>query len=211
MFLFQISNYDDLNLDAETEELLRQRLEAHSRQVAPGIWSVTDHLNARFSEGPGREKRRVRYRIYGVLLIVLGVFTLVPGLMEPRIPALILAGGFAILVGLSEFCLVRERKAAPIPSPCQREAKTLLEGRRAVDWSKSRVKVQFDEAGMEIGSGEVREVIPYHKITGLFETEHLWLFIYEGEKALLLQKKDLVAGETDAFSSYVLPKISAAD
>ena len=33
MFLFQISSYDDSALDDETEELLRQRLETHSRRT----------------------------------------------------------------------------------------------------------------------------------------------------------------------------------
>ena len=85
-FIFHITNYDDPALDAEAAELLRQRLEAKSRQTVPGMWRVTDRLNARASKGPGRETRR-RYRVYGVLLMALGVFALVPGLMEPQIPA----------------------------------------------------------------------------------------------------------------------------
>ena len=126
MFLFQITGYDDPILDTETQDLLCQRLETQSRRAAPGIWKLTDSMDAYAAKGVGREKRAVRYRIYGLFLIILGVFILVPGLMEPRTPALIWAGGFAIFAGVFEFCLVRKRKAPGIPSACQKEAKLLL-------------------------------------------------------------------------------------
>lgn len=202
MFLFQISGYDDLALDAETEELLRQRLEAHSRRVMPGMWKVTDSLNAYAAKGPGREKRRLRYRIYGVFLLALGVFALVPGLMEPR-PSLILAGGFAILSGFIEFLLVREKKPQSAPAACRKEAQRLLAGLRAVDWSKSQTRISFEDADMTISGGEKKESIPYQKFENIFETERLWLLLYDGEKALLLQKADLISGGDEEFSRFI--------
>ena len=36
--------------------------------------------------------------------------------------------------------------------------------------------------------------------------KHLWLLIYGSEKALLLQKKDLICGDVDLFASYLLKK-----
>lgn len=153
VFLFQISNYDDLHLEAETEELLRQRLEAHSRRTIPGIWKVTDALN---SLCRSHKKRRVR-----------------------------------------------------IPAFCKKEANTLLEGRRAVDWSQNPVKISFDNAGMTVCAAEdqEQEIVAYDKIVDIFETEHLWLLIYGNEKALLLQKKDLISGNAATFSSHILQKI----
>lgn len=64
---------------------LDKRLELHSRRTMPGLWSVTDRLNSmpRASEAV-LKRRQVRYRIYGVVLLVLGLFLLIPGLMEPR-------------------------------------------------------------------------------------------------------------------------------
>lgn len=208
MFLFQISNYDDTVLDAETEELLRQRLEAHSRQTVPGMWKLTDSTNAYATKGPGREKRKEGYRIYGILLIALGIFALVPGLMEPRIPTLICGGGLAIFAGVLEFCLVNKKKAPKVPVVCQKEAKSLLEGRRAIDWTKNLVKINFDEAGMTIFSDKVKEIISYDKIKSVFETEHLWLLVYNEKKALLLQKKDLISGHTNEFLPYIRQEIS---
>ena len=207
MFLFQISNYDDPALDTETPKLLHQRLEEHSRRTVPWMWKVTDRLNAHAANEPGRETRRTRYRVYGVFLLALGVFALIPGLMEPRMPALIGAGTLAIVSGVLEFCLARKRKPRAVPKACQKEAEELLSGRRAVDWSKTQMKVCFDENGMTASDGKKQEVVPNDKITGIFETDHLWLVVYDGEKALLLQKKDLIEGAAEEFFSYLLHKI----
>ena len=204
-FLFQITNYNDPALDAEAAELLRQRLEARSRQVMPGMWNVTDKLNARAAKGPGPERRR--YRVYGVALLALGVFALVPGLMEPKIPSLIAAGGFAAVMGVWCLCL-RERTPLRPPSSCKRGAAELLAGRRAVDWEKAAAAVRFDGNGMTASAQKNREAVPYGDMTGIFETARLWLLVYGGEKALLLQKKDLASGEAAAFLPVLRDKIN---
>ena len=208
MFLFQISNYDNPALDMETAKLFQQRLEAYSRRTVPLVWNVTDKLNAHTAKRPSREVRRVRYRVYGVLLLALGIFALVPGLMEPRTPSLILVGAFAIIVGLLEFCLVRQKKPLSIPASCQKEAQEFLAGRRAIDWSKTIVKACFDENGMTVSDEKKQEVVQYEKMTGLFETKNLWLLIYADEKGLLLQKRDLISGDVSDFSSYLHCKIT---
>lgn len=84
-----------------------------------------------------------------------------------------------------------------------------MEGRRAVDWSKAQQKIVFDETGMRFNPEAAQETISYDGISGIFETEHLWLIIYHKDKALLLQKRDLTIGDPDTFSSYILRKISA--
>lgn len=206
-FLFQITNYNDPALDAEAAELFCRRLEAKSREVLPGMWRVTDRLNAQAAKGPGRETRRRRYRVYGALLMVLGVFALVPGLMEPRIPSLIAAGGFAAVMGVWCLCL-RERTPLRPPSSCKRGAAELLAGRRAVDWEKAAAAVRFDGNGMTASAQKNREAVPYGDMTGIFETARLWLLVYGGEKALLLQKKDLASGEAAAFLPFLRDKIN---
>ncbi len=204
MFLFQISNYDEPALDVETAQLLCQRLEAHSRRALPGMWKVTDSMNKYAGEGPGRRKRRGRARVYGVILIALGIFVLVPCLVEPREPTLILVGAVAIIAGLFSLFLTRKEKTDVVPASCKKEAEKLLEGRRAINWNNANSKVEFDEKGMTISSGENRETVSYNQISEMFESKHLWLLIYGREKALLLQKKDLVSGDADLFTSQIL-------
>ena len=200
-FIFRVSNYDSSELETETAELLRQQLEARSRQAAPGVWRVTDRLNAHAAKGPGRRTRQ-RYKVYGVILIALGVFALVPGLVEPRIPGLIVTGTLAIVWSIWSVSL-RERKPLRPPASCRKEAAELLAGRRAVDWSKASTEVRFDETGMTVSAGENREAVPYEDMTGIFETERLWLLVCGGERALLLQKKDLIAGTAEEFLPYL--------
>ncbi|MBD5149122.1 MAG: YcxB family protein [Oscillibacter sp.] len=209
-FVFHLSGYNDPALDGETVRLLVQRLEAHSRRAAPGIWAATDKLNAYAAKGPGREKRRTRYRVYGVLLLALGIFVLVPGLMEPRTPVLIGAGLLAIFSGILEFRLVRERKPPAPPASCKREAADLLKRRRSIDWSlpENRTELRFDGAGLSISAGEQAETVSYGDMTAIFETERLWLLLYGGEQAVLLQKKDLTTGDAAEFLPYLREKIA---
>lgn len=207
-YVFRLSNYDADGLKEETAWLLQQRVEAHSRQAMPGMWKITDKLNSRKKASPEElARRRKRYRIYGVFLLVLGIFALVPGLMEPRVPGLIGAGAAAIVVGLIEFCLSGKRKPPAPPLYCRQMAEELLAGRQAVDWSGVRGEVRFDESGVTLSTGEERETTSYQALTGVFETERLWLVMDEKNTALLLQKKDLVSGEAEAFLPYLQGKI----
>lgn len=203
-FVFRVSNYDAPELESETAGLLRQWLEARSRQVMPGMWKVTDKLNAHAAKGPGIGKRR--YRVYGVILIALGIFALVPGLMEPRIPSLIVTGGFAALMGVWCLCL-RERRPLQPPASCRREAAALLKARRETDWDALRAEVRFDEAGWFVKTAEGESRTAYEDLRSVFETERLWLLVGGTEQALLLQKKDLVSGEAGDFLPYLQGKI----
>lgn len=208
MFLFQISAYDDPALADEIAELLHQRLEAHSRQVMPALWKATDKLNTYTDREPKQEKRQVRYHICGFFLIALGIFVLIPGLVKPRTPALILAGGLAIMCGISNLFLANKKRVPQIPASCWKEAGMLLEKQRTVDWSKVVAKVCFDETGLTVSTGEKQELVPYDKISDVFEADHLWLVIYNKDVALLLQKKDLILGETTEFFSYLCSIVS---
>ena len=173
-FIFQLSDYDDSALDEETVQLLAQRLEASSRRTAPTMWSVIDKLNAYTAKGPGQEKRRIRHRMYGIFLLALGIFALIPGLMEPWTPSLILAGGFAVLWGVWSLCF-RERKSFSTPASCRKEAARLLERQRRIDWSlpENRTELRFGSEGLSLLAGEQTKAVPYREMTGIFETERL--------------------------------------
>lgn len=209
-FIFHLSAYDDPALDGETVQLLAQRLEAQSRKTMPGLWKATDSLNAYAAKGPGREKRRTRYRIYGVLLIALGVFILVPGLMEHGTPVLTGAGIFVILSGFLEFALVREKRPPKPPASCRKEAAKLLSQRRSVDWSlpENRAELRFDGTGLSLSAGGQTQTVPYGDMTSAYATDRLWLLVYGQEQAILLQKKDLTAGDAAEFLPYIREKIT---
>ena len=206
MYLFQISNYDDPAVERETAELLHQRLEAESRRRCPAMWNAIDRIRthaAKGPKGPTREKRTVRYRIYGVFLLALGLLTLILGLMPPRTTDVIIVGGAVIIAGLLEFALARGRTPPRIPASCKKEAQKALELRRTVDWEKLKTTIRFEDAGITICAEENEEHLSYTRIKSAFESLHLWLVVCDDEHALLLQKKDLILGETDKFFSYI--------
>ena len=129
MYLFQISNYDDPAVDRETAELLRHRLDAESRRRCPAMWNAIDRIRthaAKGPKGPAREKRKVRYRIYGVFLLALGLLTLILGLRPPKPTEVIIVGGAVIIAGLLEFALARGRTPPRIPASCKKEARKAL-------------------------------------------------------------------------------------
>ena len=160
MYLFQISNYDDPAVDRETAELLHRHLEAESRRRCPAMWNAIDRIRthaAKGPKGPAREKRKVRYRIYGVFLLALGLLTLILGLMPPRTTDVIIVGGAVIIAGLLEFALARGRTPPRIPASCKKEARKTLELRRAVDWEKLKTAIRFEDAGITICAEENEE------------------------------------------------------
>lgn len=205
-FVFRLSGYDDPALEAETVDLLRQRLEARSRQVMPGMWKVTDKLNAHRVDAATAARRRKRSHIYGVLLLILGVFALVPGLMEPRVPSLIFSGGFAAVMGLWCLCL-RERTSLQPPASCKKEAAALLKLRRETDWEALRAEVRFDGTGWSVKTAEGSGRTAYGDLRSVFEAERLWLLVDKRDMALLLQKKDLISGEAGDFLPFLRGKI----
>ena len=211
MYLFQISNYDDPAVDRETAELLHRHLEAESRRRCPAMWNAIDRIRthaAKGPKGPAREKRKVRYRIYGVFLLALGLLTLILGLMPPRTTDVIIVGGAVIIAGLLEFALARGRTPPRIPASCKKEARKALELRRTVDWEKLKTAIRFEDAGITICTEENEEHLSYTRIKSAFESLHLWLVVCDDECALLLQKKDLRSGNADSFLSDIISKMN---
>ena len=209
MYLFQISNYDNPAVDRETAELLHRHLEAESRRRCPAMWNAIDRIRTHAAKGPARERRTVRYRIYGVFLLALGLLTLVLGLMPPRTTDVIIVGGAVIIAGLLEFALARGRTPPRIPASCKKEVRKALELRRAVDWGKSsKTTIRFEDAGITICAEENEEHLSYTRIKCAFESLHLWLVVCDDECALLLQKKDLRFGNADSFLSDIISKMN---
>ena len=210
-FAFHLSPYDAPFLEEEAARLLAQRLEAHSREAVPGLWKAVDNLNAYAAKGPGRETRRTRYRVYGAVLIALGIFVLVPGLAEPRTPSLLAAGTIVMAAGILSYGRTRKKSPPSPPASCRKEAARLLSQRRGVDWTlpENRTELRFDEAGLAILAGGKEEAVPYGEMTAVYEAERLWLLLCGGEQAILLQKKDLTKGDAAEFAPCLREKITA--
>ncbi len=191
VYTFQISPYSQ-TLRPQVRQGLEKRTELLSRAKCPKLWKYTDRLNARWADEKTVEKRRGRYRIYGVVLVGLGLFLLVPGLMEPgELMVPLVAGVLATAGGMS--ALWQGRKKGP--GPFDKAAEKLL---RPLE-TAPEMQVHFTQWGMDLG-GE--EEIPYPEFTCIVETEDLFQIFWQ-EKVTLLQKGDMCAGNGKDFSLFL--------
>ena len=78
---FQLSPYDGASLVPQVSCALEKRTESISREKYPKMWKITDHFNSKKVSEIVLKRRRLRYRVYGILLIIMGAFLLIPGLM----------------------------------------------------------------------------------------------------------------------------------
>ena len=189
---FQISSYDPEALAPQVSQALEQRTQRLSRAQYPAVWALTDRLQTPPAvPDTVRHRRRVRLRIYGVLLLALGIFLLVPGLMEPQtllVP--LLAGGCGVVLGLWSLWMGFCQPHRSFDQAVQ----TLLKGLEGLE-TASPLLVRFTPAGLEAPG---RAAVPYSAFDCVAETRDLFLLTWEGS-VLLLQKKDLVSGTVEDF------------
>ena len=187
-------------LRRELAQAMDKRLEVHSRQTMPGLWSLTDRLD-RTPRAPEKvlKRRRVRYRIYGALLLFLGLFLLIPGLMEPKELAWPLAAG--VLATFSGVRLLLPRRRGPTHRGW-RQAETLLKSLT----EPTAKEVEFSDAAIGIRSDDGSFQVLYEAVNALIETERLYVFSVLERSALVLQKKDLVKGDAAAFLPFLSEK-----
>ena len=172
-------------------------MELHSRKVVPKLWAVTDRLRSvPKAPEPVLRRRRVRYKIYGVILLVLGLLLLIPGLMEPEeLLAPLAAGALATVSGV---LYLWPRRSGP-PRRELARAEKLLE---TLGVSENRTVV-FREEGAAVQAGESIQDVPYTEFNALIETEDLYVLCFAQTGAFILRKRDMTEGEPAAFLSFL--------
>ncbi len=84
----------------EVARALEQYTQYKSRTACPRLWRMADRLNTRHAGNPPRQQRSPWFRrILSCVCLVLGLFLLVPGLMEPAaLPWPLVMGSLAVLL-----------------------------------------------------------------------------------------------------------------
>ena len=172
---------------------LDKRLELHSRRTMPGLWSATDRLNS-LPKAPAavRKRRSVRYRVYGVLFLAMGLFLLIPSLMEPQELAVPLAVGTLCVV--SGIAYLRPRRKGPSRRE-RRQAERLL----AAMADSGGADVAFDRNGVTIRTEASQRRISDTDMNAVIETEDLFVLSFSRTSDLILKKKDMTAGDPAVF------------
>lgn len=197
-FCFQTSAYHMPSFIRQVSVVLDKRTERISRQAYPKLWAVTDRLAARKVSEKVRKKRYARYRVYGFLLVAMGVFLLVPGLMEPNGAAFLLLAGIAGIAA-GAFTLWQSRPGRQPHARFDKAASALLQPLQ----SAPPALVKFTPQGMLLGD---RPAVPYDAFDCVAETEDLFVLTWNG-KVTLLQKKDITAGDIESFRTFLQARV----
>lgn len=96
-FVFQFTPSDD-SLLPQISRILEARTERYSRIRLPKIWKLVDRLNSKETAPEHVLKARRKRKLFlGLINWVLGMFLLLPGLMEPADMAVVLIAGACVL------------------------------------------------------------------------------------------------------------------
>ncbi len=195
-FVFQISPCNNPALPQQVSFALKKRTELIAKAKYPRVWKVIDRLHTKKAPESVLERRRIRYRIYGMLLLAMGLFLLIPGLLEPKeLFAPLIAGILGVAAGV---CTLWSGRNQP-DRRFDRAAGKLLKGLEAVP----AVQVAFTPEGMRVAG---QETVPYALFDCGIETGELFLFTWNG-KITVIQKQDMVEGKSEEFRSFLREQI----
>ena len=150
-------------LEEELAAAIEKRMEIFSRASLPGMWKKTDAMNRYAARGSGR--KGVLRKILPWVLILAGLFLLIPGLMEPkelRMP--LIAGAFFVLLGVSS--LLRQRPARRKGS-FRQAAAGMLQNTSGLE--EASVQVVFDDDGMKVNTQDSTRIVPYDEMEMLID------------------------------------------
>lgn len=202
-YIFNITNIEDPDLMPQISKAFEKRTEFLSRKKYPKLWRYADsHKSNKTLTEKELKGQRIRTRLLGTVNLALGIFLFVPGLMKPDelfIPLIV--GAVAIGSGIGALWRSRKNKR----NPFDKSAKILFEQRNSIP-AEQNSKVIFAEDGMKIVAekeGEVNnEFVEYSDFKSVISTNDIILLVYK-EKCVLLQKKELVNENINAFCEFI--------
>lgn len=194
-FIFKPEKLSD-DLVYQISECIAKRSENLSREKYPGIWKKVDSINGNKMPEDVLKRRKKRRRIYGIILLALGFFLFIPGIIEPKelfVPLIV--GAFAIINGI--FAVL------PSHSPEEKFKKNAKNLMNAINSSleKDDTVTFNDEAIYENGT----VLMEYKNLEPLIESRSIWL-VCDGKKVMALRKVDLVSGSKEDFSEFIRKK-----
>jgi len=204
-FIFSMKLYDVELFYGQAAWMLEKRTELASRKALPGLWKLTDKLNA-VPRAPEAElkRRRERQRRFGGLFLVMGIFLFVPGVMKPQeLPGPLFAGFLAIVLGVLYLCNGDRKK-----NSYEKNAKQLLDNMNS-SMEGQKLRIIFYDTELAVSGTKEEKKISYADMECALETGDLFGMIYENQM-VLLQKKELMLGTAEEFGKLLEEKVSYA-
>ena len=180
-YVFQINTLDQKTLLPQLSQALQKRTELLSRQKYPSLWHKHDYITAQQKMPPDvLLQRRRRYRIYGIILLLLGFFLLIPALTAPKeLMTPLLAGILGVVFGgLALYRSRTQNRKLPLQHRFAQSAqKLLLHQQQALP-----AEVCFSDEGMQLAADSV---IPYAEIDCLIITTDAFLLTWQEQVVFL--------------------------
>ena len=200
-FVFVLTKYNDAVFKPQVSRALELRTELLSRDKQQKLWKFVDKMNS-MKKAPEEvlKKRYVRYRIYGIILIFLGFFLLIPSVVRIKeIVIPLIWSIFAIALGLFYFRNGKKPKKVKETSFDKAAAKLFNDYK-----DLPSVKVIFTDDKIQLGENIT---IEYSNIERIFMTEDLFIIIWN-ERITVLQKKDLLSSNLEEFIGFIRSKLN---
>lgn len=197
-FIFLLSHYEEQN-KSQLFYTLKKLTAMKSRKATPHMWAIIDKLDTvpKVSENVF-EKRRKRYKLYGVFLIILGLFAIIPSLMAPNeLLAVLISGIVALLLGVIYLF-----------QPQINSDKSLHKETDHI-WSEYQVFDENENATIIFRDAGIYEnekmLISFSDLSQAVFCQDIILFIWE-KGFILLQKKDLASSNVTEFINFITSK-----
>lgn len=198
-YTFRLHAYEETARD-QLLRALERVTEARSRKACPGLWKMTDRLNQVQRMPPEvLRRRRRRQKVYGVLLLALGLFGAIPAAMEPQeLMSVLVVSLAAIALGI--FSLLPRRQ--------ERQNRQLLRERDRIfsayqTLDEQGAAVTFRETGIFEGEQQLGS---YETLQEVVFQENIVLLVWQ-ERFLFLQLRDLEGASPEAFRAFLLRKL----
>lgn len=199
-YSFKITQYNADTLVDEVAAALEKQVELNSRAKLPAIWSFIDKSSSRRADEGVIRRRKIVRKIYGIILLVLGIFLLLPGLMKPKELLLpLIVGIISAVIGILQILPWKSSKRK-----FRKIAEKLLAGnKKMVDEDvKKALAVHFKNEGMFLPN---HSIIAYSDFQNIIETENIYFLVWQG-KVTILQKKDLAKEKPEKFLNFLEKK-----
>ena len=204
-YRFVLTPYDP-SLADELSRALEKRTELASRKKYPGIWRQNDRLRA-YNERAGStgnvKGRRIFRTVMTVILLLLGLFLLIPGLMDPKnLKQPLIAGALAVSYALFRIVIVSlHRRGKKRDLRYDAAAEKMLAGLRQLD-TADHPRVVFSEDSMRVEDDESCSISRLDTFDTMIETPSLFVMTYN-ETATALKKSDLTGTAPADFSAWL--------
>lgn len=205
--VFELEPIVDEGLLPQLSTVLQVRTELVSRAKYPRIWHAADRLGSVPRISPEKKKKRqARYRIYGAVLLALGVFLFLPAVMGGGAGLLpMFAGGVSLLMALQAFRWSSDKGLLKTPeADFEKPAQQLLDG--LASQGRHGGRVTFANAGIELKPSAGESIgVDYRDVDFIFETQDLIVFT-DGVRVIVLRKAELVGGDAAAWRDFIVKK-----